>query len=426
MLGSDGTPRKNPERPDWFDKWRALNNFTNVFVEQDITIIADGVDDQVWNQLNTLYPNLDLQRTTFGHNAGSFLYSLEQALLLPDTTQVYFVEDDYIHHEGADLILKQGLDRAAYVSLYDHPDKYWQQQANNPCILMQTESCHWRTTPSTTMTFAAYVYQLKNDRDIFYRWCGGDDHWTHDSQLFTELTQKSRLITPVPGYATHCDNWTMDKIIDWQDVLTRTTQETTTMSKLLELHDHGARLFNLTNTDETYTDKGTRHTYIDFYSENFKNMSEVKLMEIGVRSGGSLWLWKNYFPKYELWGIDIAGGYYNNRPFVPELNSDPNIHVTWNVSSYDPESYVNIPKDLDVIIEDGDHSIEAQYKTILCAWHTLKSGGMYIIEDVANIETANRLTAMIQDQISDIKSIETFTFDLIKATDDIIIKIVKS
>jgi len=222
MLGSDGTPRKSPSRPNWFDKWQVLKNFTSVFAEQDISIIADGVDDQVWDQLNALYPNLDLQRTSFGHNAGSFLYSLERALKLPDAAQVYFVEDDYIHHEGADLILEQGLNRAAYVSLYDHPDKYWKEQANNACYLIQTESCHWRTTPSTTMTFASSVHYLKQDKDIFYQWCGGDDHWTHDSQLFTELGNKRGLITPVPGYATHCDSWTMDKIIDWQDVLNRT------------------------------------------------------------------------------------------------------------------------------------------------------------------------------------------------------------
>lgn len=222
MLGANGKPRNNPNRPNWFDKWDILKNFTSVFAEHDISIIADGVDDEVWDKLTKLYPNLDLQRTSFGHNAGSFLYSLEQAVNLPDNTAVYFVEDDYVHHEGADIILEQGLERTAYLSLYDHPDKY-QQTSPMSCYLMQTESCHWRTTSSTTMTFAARAMHLKADKEVFYKWCGGPDNWTHDFQLFTELTQNRMLITPIPGYATHCDSWVMDRIVDWEDVLKRTS-----------------------------------------------------------------------------------------------------------------------------------------------------------------------------------------------------------
>lgn len=224
MLGSDGKPRSNPGRPDWFDKWKCLKNFTAVFFEHDITIVADGVDDDVWQQLNDLYPDLDLQRTKFGHNAGSFLYSLEQAVNLPDDAIVYFVEDDYVHHEGADLILEQGLAIAPYATLYDHPNKYQEPEVRKQCLLLKTESCHWRTIPSTTMTFATRVGFLKADKVDFYRWCGGEDNWTHDTQLFETLSQKRGLISPVPGYSTHCDKWVIDSLIDWQDVLTRTTE----------------------------------------------------------------------------------------------------------------------------------------------------------------------------------------------------------
>lgn len=224
MLGSDGKPRPNPGRPEWFDKWQCLKNFTTVFAEQDITIVADGVADDVWEQLTTQYPTLDLQRTKFGHNAGSFLYSLEQAVNLPDETLVYFVEDDYVHHEGADLILEQGLMISPYATLYDHPNKYWDPEVKKPCLLLKSETCHWRTTPSTTMTFGARVGFLKADKVEFYRWCNGDDNWTHDTQLFEKISSTRGLISPVPGYSTHCDQWVVDSLIDWQDVLTRTTE----------------------------------------------------------------------------------------------------------------------------------------------------------------------------------------------------------
>jgi len=222
MPDHTGKPRNPPVRPEWFDKWKCLKNFVTVFSDHDITIVADGVDDSAWDKLQTLYPTLDLQRTKFGSNAGSFLYSLDQAIKLPQDTIVYFVEDDYVHHEGADLILEQGINISPYVSLYDHPDKYWGDNASVPCTVIMTEDCHWRTTGSTTMTFASQVRYLIQDRELFQQWCGGEDKWTHDTQLFTALSESRGLVTPIPGYATHCDTWVIAKIVDWQDVLDRT------------------------------------------------------------------------------------------------------------------------------------------------------------------------------------------------------------
>ena len=223
MLNHDGTPRPMPNRPAWFDKWKCLANFVSVFKDHDITLLADGVEDDVWGKLTALYPTLDLERTEFGSNAGSFLYSLSTATQLSPETKVYFVEDDYLHHEGADVILEQGLEISPYVSLYDHPDKYWGENTDKLCKIIITDDCHWRTTSSTTMTFASRVGYLIDDRATFIQWCGGDDKWTHDFQLFTELSSTRGLITPIPGYATHMDTWVIGKMVDWQAVLERTS-----------------------------------------------------------------------------------------------------------------------------------------------------------------------------------------------------------
>jgi hypothetical protein len=225
MPDHTGKPRNPPQRPNWFDKWACLKNFTKVFKNQNITLVADGVDDNTWEKLNELYPFLDLHRTEFGSNAESFMYCLRDSITLSTDTYVYFVEDDYIHHEGSDLILEQGLAISKYVSLYDHPDKYWGENASKVCQLFMTEDCHWRTTGSTTMTFASSVNNLIEDYDLFKQWCGGTDRWTHDFQLFTEISKTKGLITPVPGYATHLDSWVIGKMVDWEDVLNRTTDD---------------------------------------------------------------------------------------------------------------------------------------------------------------------------------------------------------
>jgi len=222
MADHKGNTRQSPNRPQWFDKWKCLANFLNVFSSHDITIVADSIDDSTWNRLNSL--NLKTERTNFGSNAGSFLYSLEKSIKLPEDTKVYFVEDDYLHHEGADIILEQGLELSAYVSLYDHPDKYWNENASQLCKLIMSEDCHWRTTGSTTMTFGSYSKFLKEDYLIFKKWCGGNDKWTHDFQLFSELSVKRGLITPIPGYSTTLDNWVISKMVDWEAVQNRTSQ----------------------------------------------------------------------------------------------------------------------------------------------------------------------------------------------------------
>jgi len=220
-----GNDRPQPIRPDWFNKWKCLANFTNVFSEHDITIQAENVDDQVWDKLNLLYPKLDLRRTSHGTSGRAYLASLKEVLemnLDPDT-MVYFVEDDYIHHEGSDIILEQGLGLCPYVSLYDHPDKYWGDNQLNPSLILMSADVHWRTVPSTTLTFASRISTLTKDKDIFYKWCDANG-WMHDNDLFTELTINNPLITPIPGYATHCDTWVMGKIVDWEDVLNRTIE----------------------------------------------------------------------------------------------------------------------------------------------------------------------------------------------------------
>lgn len=223
MNDAQGKARPTPKRPNYFDKWRCLENFLFVFKDHDISLIADGVDDLVWQKLQSIDFDLDLHRTSFGHNAGSFLYSLDLACKMADETIVYFVEDDYVHHEGADIILEQGIERSAYVSLYDHPDKYWGDNAFKVCNVFITNDCHWRTTSSTTMTFASTVRHLKEDRSVFQQWCGGPDNWTHDFQLFTELADKKGLVTPMPGYASHMDTWVIAKLVDWKDCLRRTS-----------------------------------------------------------------------------------------------------------------------------------------------------------------------------------------------------------
>lgn len=157
-----------------------------------------------------------IQNTKAHGNSETFLEVMQYALdnYEPEDI-VYFVEDDYIHRGNWNRVLVEGLERADYVSLYDHPDKY----TGNPEILFHTKSTHWKFTHSTTMTFACKVKTLIYDAPVFQRMITTGN--PPDHQIFTHLTQRlhRRLATPIPGYATHGEIEHLSPCIDWGALL---------------------------------------------------------------------------------------------------------------------------------------------------------------------------------------------------------------
>ena len=144
---------------------------------------------------------------------------------IPDWMPIYFVEDDYLHLPNSYKVLKEGLQRADYVSLYDHNDKYM-DPSPNPYVedggevtkVILTESTHWKLTNSTTMTFASTAKILREDRDIWVKWTSIDSH-PRDFDAFIELRNKGRsLITPIPSYSTHTETSWLSPLIDWSKI----------------------------------------------------------------------------------------------------------------------------------------------------------------------------------------------------------------
>lgn len=142
-----------------------------------------------------------------GTEAGSFLRMLgvvEKLDLHPDTI-VYFLEDDYLHRPGWIDVLFEGFGLDAdYVTLYDHRDKYIHYPKLTSQIFL-TPSSHWRTTPSTTNTYAMRFSTLKKDLSIHRRF-SLDRKITADHDKFCCLRKRgATLISPMPGWSTHAD-----------------------------------------------------------------------------------------------------------------------------------------------------------------------------------------------------------------------------
>jgi len=195
------------------------------------------------------------------------------------------------------------------------------------------------------------------------------------------------------------------------------------MADLNEILNEGVSLYG--DYCGVFTDKNTFHSYANLYDEIFSGYSHIKLLEIGVHSGGSQWAWRRFFNSYELWGVDILPDYWDNRPFVEELKADSNIHGLWNSSSTDANTYNNLPKDFDAIIDDGDHNHVTQFETIKLAWDSLKSGGIYIIEDVSSSTVADQLREDIIPVLKGIASIKVYKLLKNGREDDVLIKLIK-
>ena len=224
---SDGSYKK--EHFPFATKEACLKNFLRVFQlpRGDLFIIADNVGEATWEMVNNLHPNA--VRTQIGHGAGSWRYgAFDMALKhFSEDDVVYFVEDDYLHLPGSARVLLEGMAVADYVSLYDHNDKYMSADEGGPnhfiehggeiTRVIRTPSTHWKVTNSTTMTFATTVKVLREDKNIWDKYTR--ERHPHDYQAFLTIAQKARsLITPIPGYSTHCEPFWAAPGVDWEKV----------------------------------------------------------------------------------------------------------------------------------------------------------------------------------------------------------------
>ena len=210
------------EKPNYINNENCLANATNVFKNADWNIIADNCSDETLSMIQKYQSKINT--VSIGHGAGTFNLALDEALTYNKDEIVYFIENDYLHKTESQKILNEGFSLgASFVALYDHPDKYLDPiLGGNPYCdgggedtrVYLTESCHWKITNSTTMTFAAKVSTLKRVEPILRKYTAG----THpdDFKMFLELrSQGELLVTPLPGYATHGETYWLAPLTDW-------------------------------------------------------------------------------------------------------------------------------------------------------------------------------------------------------------------
>ncbi|RKR80851.1 methyltransferase family protein [Mucilaginibacter gracilis] len=119
--------------------------------------------------------------------------------------------------------------------------------------------------------------------------------------------------------------------------------------------------------------------YFDVYDRHFSKYrgKDIVILEIGTFHGGSLQMWKDYFgPKAKIYGIDI-------NPNCKEVEEE-NIKIM--IGSQSDRDFLKKVKSeippIDILIDDGGHTMLQQIVTFEELFDHVKSDGIYLCEDL--------------------------------------------
>lgn len=158
---------------------------------------------------------------------------------------------------------------------------------------------------------------------------------------------------------------------------------------------YGRGQVNLTDLADRYgTDKGSKkHRYSELYQMLFLpyRQKRIALMEMGLQIGGpehgksadrptsdlpSIRMWLEYFPKAQIHGLDVSDfSWFQHERFVfhrCDMGKRENLQDVAAV----------LPEALDIVIDDASHASHHQQNGFLELFDKVKSGGLYIVEDL--------------------------------------------
>jgi hypothetical protein len=132
------------------------------------------------------------------------------------------------------------------------------------------------------------------------------------------------------------------------------------------------------------TDKWGGHRYAQHYAHHFHAMRNqpVVLLEIGVgghtdpaSGGASLRMWKHYFRKGKIYGIDLHDKSPHEEHRIKIFQGDQS----------DRQFLLNVIQEIgtpDIIIDDGSHVVDHVRVAFDTLFPLLATNGIYVVEDL--------------------------------------------
>ena len=223
-------------RPFWFNKIKVFENFKDTLNPDlvNYTIVYDEFYGSIDKTFLSQEKNVKIIKC--GNECDSFLETLNiiQSQNFDDEQIIYLLEDDYIHRPGWCDIMLEGFNiNSHYLTLYDF-DFFIAK--GYLCEIFTTPSSHWRAVPATTNTFACKyktlledleIHQKYSDKNIWIPELTSENleedsgyYFSKDYDKFWKLQRQHKyLISPIPGWSTHCDSNYISPIINWENVI---------------------------------------------------------------------------------------------------------------------------------------------------------------------------------------------------------------
>lgn len=129
------------------------------------------------------------------------------------------------------------------------------------------------------------------------------------------------------------------------------------------------------------SDKDTYHSYGEVYEDLLGPRRDgiTAFLEVGVAGGGSLKAWREWLPPDAV----VVGLDLDARPTPVD-----GVTMLLGVDSTDPaacDTALGYSR-FDVIVDDGCHWPDEQVETWLALYRRVRPGGLYVIEDLQNVE----------------------------------------
>jgi hypothetical protein len=121
------------------------------------------------------------------------------------------------------------------------------------------------------------------------------------------------------------------------------------------------------------------HVYTPVYHHLYDGTQDKvrAVLEVGVNTGASLRMWRDYFPQAKIIGLDINPHClfteWRIRCFHADQRDELSMHHAMGMAGI---------ANYDLIIDDGSHEIEDQILTMRWLVRFLAPDGLYFVEDV--------------------------------------------
>ena len=170
-------------------------------------------------------------------------------------------------------------------------------------------------------------------------------------------------------------------------------------------------------------DRMAADQYGDIYTAKLKRFVGRKnvICEVGILKGTGLCVWDTIFPKSQIIGLDLdTTVFLNNYSKLQQLGAFKDVEVNVDDSGFVGEERLNIfgfdqwdmqnsisllervlqTKKINVCIDDGDHQIIPQLRTLKAIIPHLGDEFVYFLEDIKSSKMAE-LKALVQNECED-------------------------